>query len=115
MPKSRKRRPSNYQRVQARNRRDAVRKNNYDAVMRVYDEADPRKQEYKPETAKPGKPAKLHESQLHKPSRVARVIEIPRGGLRDGTRVRTLDGVTYTSVRGGLVRARQTTLKKRAA
>jgi hypothetical protein len=83
--------------------------------MRVYDEAVPRKQEYMPETAKPGKPVKLHKSQLHGPSRVARIIEIPHRGLPDGARVRTFDGVTYTSVRGGLVKPPRTTLKKRAA
>jgi hypothetical protein len=83
------------------------------AVRAIYAAALPERQEYPPVTraeSKNVKPAPVHE-----PSRIARLTKIPPGGLHDGTKVVMLDGVTYTSVRGGLVRARQTTLKKRAA
>lgn len=115
MPKSRRRKISNYQRIQARNRKERVNLINHAFVTGVYELADPKRQEYPPATRGRDKPRRPHPSQTHKPSRFERVTEIPRGGLPDGAKVRTLDGVTYTSVGGGLVRARRTTLKKRVA
>jgi hypothetical protein len=113
MPKSRRRKISNYQRIQARNRKEAVNLVNHSFVLGVYERALPERQEYPPETRRERK--RMRRAPAVKGRSVERLIEIPRGGLRDGTKVRTLDGVTYTSVGGGLVRARQTTLKKRAA
>lgn len=112
MPKSRKRKISNYQRIQARNRKEAVNLANRAFVLGVYERADPKFQEYPPETRREKK--RVRRAPKVKGRSVEHLIEIPPGGLRDGTKVRTLDGVTYTSVRGGLVRA-QTTLKKMAA
>lgn len=112
MPVSRKRKPSNYQRIQARNRKERARKANYEAVKAVYDLADPKRQEYPPggrEESKNVKPRPVHE-----PSRVERFTEVPRGRKRDGLRFKALDGTVYETEGGGFRRVRETPLRKAA-
>lgn len=48
MPKSGKRKQTNYQRVQARNRKDTANLENYAAVLPIYERALPSRQEYPP-------------------------------------------------------------------
>jgi hypothetical protein len=106
MPKSRKRKPTVYQRVQARKRRDALKKKTYDAVDAIYREAMPQKQEYPPlsHAARAAAPEYKTDQLSYKRLTSNIATFIPTGAVKPRQRVKTANGKTYEGQPDGSVR-----------